>query len=145
MLLLTHTVLCLDAKQSADWNGASAKRKEKRVASCTSYLSVDTKSFFYSDLPRDEAEHWESLLVPKSASRTSVDVAEDCYDLNVPTTCALCTEDSMITGLEKMLAKVKRESWQVTKMGGGHSPFLSRKEDLIGLMEDCLGFRDSRV
>ena len=99
----------------------------------------NTKSVFYSDLPPEEAEHWNSLLIPKSASKTAIDVAEVCYDLDVPITCVLCTEDPMLPMLEGMVEKIKRPRWRVERIGGGHSPFLSRKEELIGILDGCLG------
>ena len=79
------------------------------------------------------------MLVPKSADKTSIDVAPVCYDLDVPTTCILCTDDPMLPMLEGMAAKVKRPSWQVIRIAGGHSPFLSRKEELVGIVQRCLG------
>jgi len=102
---------------------------------------VNTLSVFYHDLPAEEAEYWNSLLVPKSASKTAVDVADVCYDLDVPITYVICTEDPMLDMLEGMVAKVKRPGWDVERMGGGHSPFLSRKEELVRVMEKCLGFQ----
>ncbi|KAL8840568.1 MAG: hypothetical protein Q9170_001254 [Blastenia crenularia] len=103
---------------------------------------VGTKDFFYSDLPPNEAEHWTSLLKPKSASKTSVDVGVVCYDLDVPITYLLCTDGPLIAGLESMITRLKRDSWQLRKMKGGHSPFLSRKEQLIEVMEECLGLQE---
>jgi len=99
----------------------------------------NTKSVFYNDLPPEEAEHWDSLLVPKSASRTAVDVAEVCYDLDVPITYVLCRDDPMFGMLEGMVRKMKRPGWHVERMDGGHSPFLSRKEELVAIIEKCLG------
>lgn len=97
-------------------------------------------SVFYNDLPPAEAKHWNSLLVPKSASKTSVDVADVCYDLDVPITYVLCTEDLMLNMLEGMVAKVKRPSWKVVRISGGHSPFLGRKKELVEIVEKCSGF-----
>lgn len=105
---------------------------------------VNTTSVFYSDLPPQEAEHWNSLLVPKSASKTSVDVAEVCYDIDVPITYLLCTEDPMLAMLEGMVAKVKRPKWRIERIGGGHSPFLGRKKELVAVVEKCLGFREEQ-
>lgn len=101
---------------------------------------VNTLSVFYNDLPPMEAEHWNSLLVPKSASKTSVDVADVCYDLDVPITYLLCTDDPMLVMLEGMVAKVQRQGWKVEKIGGGHSPFVGRKKELLGILEKCSGF-----
>ena len=67
-------------------------------------------------------------------------MAEVCYDLNVPVTYLLCTEDPMLVMLEEMVAKVKRQRWKIERIGGGHSPFLGRKEELVGIVEKCLGF-----
>lgn len=95
-------------------------------------------SVFYNDLHLEEAEHWNSLLVPKSASKTSVDVAEVCYDLDVPITYLLCEEDPMLNMLEGMVAKVRRPAWKIERINGGHSPFLARKRDLVGVIKKCL-------
>ena len=100
---------------------------------------VNTAAAFFSDLPPEEAEHWTSLLIPKSASKTSVDVAEVCYDLDVPITYVLCMDDPMLGMLEGMMANVGRPNWKVERIGGGHLPFLGRKGELIGFIESCLG------
>ncbi|KAK3168974.1 hypothetical protein OEA41_005422 [Lepraria neglecta] len=104
---------------------------------------VDTSPVFYSDLPPKEAAHWNSLLVPKSASKTSVDVAEVCYDLDVPITYLLCTNDPMLGMLEGMVAKVKRPRWNVERIDGGHSPFLGRKKELAEIVEKCSGLTEA--
>ena len=51
--------------------------------------------------------------MPKSASRTAVDVAEVCYDLNVPITYVLCRDDPMFEMLEGMVRKMKRPGCHV--------------------------------
>ncbi len=106
---------------------------------------ANTISVFYNDIPLAEAEYWNPLLVPKSADQTSVDVATVCYDLDIPTTCILCTDEPLLPMLESMVAKVKRRSWQVVRIAGGHSPFRSRKEELVGIVQRCLGLeRESK-
>lgn len=98
----------------------------------------NTKSVFYNDLPAAEADHWDSLLMPKSASKTTIDVAPVCYDLDVPITALLCTRDPMLDMLEGMVAKNKTPQWRVVRIPAGHSPFLSRKDELAEVIERCL-------
>ena len=65
-------------------------------------------------------------------------MAEVRYDIDVPITCALCMEDPMLAMLKGMVAKVKRPNWKVERTGGGHSPFLRRKVELVRIIEGCL-------
>ena len=66
-------------------------------------------------------------------------MADPCYDLDVPITYLLCTDDPVFDMLEAMMVKNKREAWTVEKIGGGHCPFLGRKEELVAVIEKCLG------
>ena len=101
---------------------------------------MNISAIFYSDLSAQEADHWTSLLLPQSAIPSTMPVSNTCYGLDVPITYLLCTEDPAVGMLEgMMLPKVKTDRWRVERIGGGHCPFLSRKEDLIQVIEGCLG------
>ena len=76
--------------------------------------------------------------MPKSADKTSIDVAEICYDLDVPITVLLCTDDLMFEMLQGMAMKLKRPQWRIEKIAGGHSPFLGRKQELTEVIRACL-------
>ena len=66
-------------------------------------------------------------------------VANTCYDLDVPITYIICTEDPAVNMVEGIiLPKVKTDKWRVERMGGGHCPFLSRKEELVQVIEGCM-------
>ena len=93
---------------------------------------------FYSDLDAGEAAYYSSLLLPQSAAPSAVDVADTCYDLDLPITYLLCNDDPLVGMLESMMRKVKRDSWTVERIGGGHCLFLGRKEELMAVIEGCL-------
>ena len=99
---------------------------------------TNTAAVFYNDLPPEDAAHWDSLLLPKSADKTSIDVAPVCYDVDVPITVLLCTDDPMFEMLQGMAMKLKRPRWRIEKIAGGHSPFLGRKQELIEVIRACL-------
>lgn len=46
----------------------------------------------------------------------------------------------MLDMLKGMVKKVRRPTWKVERIGGGHSPFLGRKKELVSVVEKCLGF-----
>lgn len=46
--------------------------------------------------------------------------------------------------LEGMVTKVKRPKWRVARIGGGHSPFLGRKKELVRVIEKCLEFHEGQ-
>lgn len=66
-------------------------------------------------------------------------VSNTCYALDVPIAYLLCTEDPAVGMLEGMLLpKVKTDKWRVERIDAGHCPFLSKQEDLVGVIEGCL-------
>ena len=98
---------------------------------------INVAPYFYGDLSPEEAEHWASLLLPNSAAPAAADVADVCYDLDVPITYLLCSEDPYVQLHERMMNKFKGDNWTVVRLGGGHSPFLSRKEELVEVIKGC--------
>ena len=92
---------------------------------------------FYGDLPSEEAEHWTSLLLPHSAAPAAANVGDVCYDLDVPITYVLCAEDPGVQLQERMVERFKGNNWRVVRIAGGHSPFLSRKEELMEVIQGC--------
>ena len=67
-------------------------------------------------------------------------MAETCFDLDLPTTCILCTEDPMLPMLEGMLDEVKRPEWQMKKIGEGPLPVPGKEARIRGDYRRMLGF-----
>ena len=76
-----------------------------------------------------------------SAVPSAIDVAEPCYGLDLSITYLLCDDDPASSMQEAMMKKVKNETWTVQRMPGGHCPFLGRKDELVAIIEGCLGKR----
>ena len=104
---------------------------------------VNTAPVFYSALSANDAEYWASLLLPQSAVPSFADAGEVCYGLDVPITYLLCNGDVLVGMLERMMNKVKRDGWKVQRIDGDHCPFLSNKEGILRVIEECLSTQDS--
>ena len=100
---------------------------------------ANTSPIFYSDLSPEQADLYTSLLQPQSAIPSTIPVANVCYDLDVTITYLLCNDDPAVEMLDGMMQKVKRASWKVERIDGGHCPFLGRREDLLRVLAQYSG------
>ena len=91
---------------------------------------VNTKPLLYSDLPPDQAAHWDRHLEPQSASVYTTPVQNACWDLDLPVTYVRCTKDPLTSVTDAMVAKMKRANWSIKTIEAGHCPFVGFVEEL---------------
>ena len=85
---------------------------------------INATSFLYSDLPPDQAAHWERHLEPQSASVYTTPVQNTCWDLDLPITYVRCIKDPLTSVTDAMVAKTKRANWSIKTIEAGHCPFV---------------------
>ena len=77
-----------------------------------------------------------SLLQPAALNHATTPVESPCWDVDVPKLYIHCTDDqTLFPWLQmKMLDQVRDETWTVEDLDASHSPFLSKKEELVDIV-----------
>ena len=95
----------------------------------------DPLSTMYNDLPADEAAYWSDRVIPQSSAVKGTVMARCAYAY-VPSTYVVCTGDNAVPPqVQEMFAQLAGA--QVKKIDSGHSPMLSKPEELIALLEEA--------
>ncbi|KAI4912126.1 uncharacterized protein J4E92_010171 [Alternaria infectoria] len=98
------------------------------------YIHALDPHVFYSDLPPDEQAYWFSQIQPHSLASAYAKTTGAAWK-NIPSAYLVCEEDrSMpVVAQEKMIEMARAEGGevQVTRLGCGHSPFLSRVQETV--------------
>ncbi|KAI9725577.1 MAG: hypothetical protein M1828_003065 [Chrysothrix sp. TS-e1954] len=91
---------------------------------------------FYHDLPEKEARMWAEKLEMMDVSRFGTAVTNTCWDVNIPKTYVFTTQDRALplTAQKHMFEAVQDESWDTKSLNCGHSPFLSRVDELVEVL-----------
>lgn len=101
----------------------------------------------FTDLPPQKAAYWTSKLQPPSpsspASISTPRIQTLCWDSSIPTTYISCskvprarvTEAMLMAQMEKEKEKGgRRREWSIKTMEAGGAPFLSRVEEVGGVV-----------
>ncbi|KAI0444935.1 alpha/beta-hydrolase [Xylaria telfairii] len=87
----------------------------------------------YSDLPAEEAGYWESRIVDQSYAVQTTKLTREAYRY-CPSTYVVCENDrGPPPGVQEIFGRAA--SSEIVKIGSGHSPMLSRTEELAGLVD----------
>ena len=103
------------------------------------YTCIDPANSLYGDLSQEEAAHWASQLVPKTAASATGPVPS--YDAwrDIPS-YYLCCENDKAVPLEMQrhmlsLVEARGVSIQVETCSAGHSPCLSQPDVVVALID----------
>ncbi|EMR71587.1 putative methyltransferase domain-containing protein [Eutypa lata UCREL1] len=95
----------------------------------------DPLSTMYNDLPADEAAYWSDRVIPQSSAVKGTVMARCAYAY-VPSTYVVCTGDNAVPPqVQEMFAQLAGA--QVKKIDSGHSPMLSKPEELMALLGEA--------
>ena len=94
-------------------------------------------SIFYNDMSDADAKLWAQNLDIQAASPSITPVKEPCWNLEIPITYMICTNDqaSPVFLQELMLNNVKKSHWKIERRDTGHCPFLSKPEVVVDLIQ----------
>ena len=92
---------------------------------------------FFGDLPKESQNAWAAKLQPANHSICTVPVLRACWDVDVPKTYIVTTEDVALPQKvqEGMIESVRDDTWSVEYIASSHSPFLSRIDELVGIVQ----------
>lgn len=97
----------------------------------------DPQSTMYNDLPAEEAAYWTERVVPQSGAVMGT-LIERCAYTYVPSTYVVCTGDRALPPqVQEMFAQLAGAT-SVCKIEAGHSPMLSKPEEIMALIEDAV-------
>ncbi|KAF1984079.1 alpha/beta-hydrolase [Aulographum hederae CBS 113979] len=101
----------------------------------------DSGDVFYNDLDPSERGQWVDILTPQSGKAFTFPTSGTCWDLDIRKAYIMTKADLVVPyyAQEAMVGRVRRpdDQWQLITMEGevGHSPFLSRVEQLVGILK----------
>ena len=80
------------------------------------------------------------MLQPAAHHSVTTPVVRACWDLDVPKTYIVTTEDvAMPAELQNaMIESVRDDTWSVKHIASSHSPFLSRIDELVSIVESLI-------
>ena len=80
------------------------------------------------------------MLQPASHHSVTTPVIRACWDLDVPKTYIVTTEDVAMpmNAQDAMIESVRDDTWSVQHIASSHSPFLSRIKELVEILEDLI-------
>ncbi|KAI1333059.1 alpha/beta-hydrolase [Xylariaceae sp. FL0255] len=96
----------------------------------------DAAKILYSDLPAEEAEYWESKVVDQSWAVQTTEITQDAYR-DVPSTYVVCEKDKGPPPQAQEMWALASNS-RVLRLDSGHSPMLSRTEELVDLIDEAI-------
>lgn len=96
----------------------------------------DPQSTIYNDLPTEEAAYWTERVVPQSSGVMGTTI-ERCAYTYVPSTYVVCMGDRALPPqVQEMFAQLAGAT-RVRKIEAGHSPMLSKPEEVMALIEEA--------
>lgn len=97
------------------------------------FTMKDTASRLYHDLPPDEAKYWASKIIDQSYAVLTTTITRTAYKY-IPSTYVITEHDQAVPSqYQEMFAAVTGSV--VKKMHSGHSPQLSKPDELTDLVE----------
>ena len=93
-------------------------------------------------MPEESQKFWVAKLQQASHKICTTPVGRACWDVDVPKTYIVTTEDVAlpVEQQEAMIKSVWDDTWSVKYIASSHSPFLSRIDELVGILEDLIYF-----
>ncbi|KAH8594378.1 alpha beta-hydrolase [Bisporella sp. PMI_857] len=90
---------------------------------------------FYSDLPKEEQEHWVSELAPGPAIAQQTPLTYTAYQ-HYPSTYLFCTGDEALPiEVQQMMVERSGAKFDTESCTAGHSPFLSQPEVVLEIIK----------
>jgi pimeloyl-ACP methyl ester carboxylesterase len=89
----------------------------------------DAANILYNDLPRDQAEFWESKIINQSHAVQTTELTRTAYAY-LPSTYLICENDQAAPAqYQEMFAGTAGAT--VEKIAAGHSPWFTKNEELV--------------
>ncbi|KAL2291328.1 hypothetical protein FJTKL_13941 [Diaporthe vaccinii] len=99
------------------------------------FTMKETASTIYHDLPPEEARYWASKIIDQSYAVQSTPIFRTAYKY-IPSTCVVAEDDHALPlQYQEMFAAATGAD--VKKIHSGHSPQLSKPEELADLIEEA--------
>lgn len=96
----------------------------------------DPQSTMYNDLPAEAAAYWAERVIPQSSGVMGTTI-ERCAYTYVPSTYVACNGDRALPPqVQEMFAQLAGAT-SVHKIEAGHSPMLSKPEEVMALIEEA--------
>ncbi|KAI9727709.1 MAG: hypothetical protein M1828_005937 [Chrysothrix sp. TS-e1954] len=94
----------------------------------------------YNDLNELDRKQYSRMLKQQSVAASNLEMLDSCWKSELPKLYIHTTKDLAVPmDLQKtMLEGVQDDSWTVREMDGGHSCFVSKKEETASVMIDVL-------
>lgn len=103
------------------------------------YTMKNTASLIYQDLPPEEASYWASKIIDQSYAVQTTPVSRAAYKY-IPSTYVM-TEDDQAVPLQYQEMFAAATGAEVKRIASGHSPQLSKPEELAELVEAAAEMR----
>lgn len=98
------------------------------------FTMKETASTIYHDLPPEEARHWASKIIDQSYAVQTTPISRTAYRY-IPSTYVVAEDDHALpVQYQEMFAATTGS--EVKKIQSGHSPQLSKTEELADLIEE---------
>lgn len=101
----------------------------------------NTASTIYHDLPPEEARYWASKIIDQSYAVQNTPITRTAYKY-IPSTYVV-TEDDHALPLQYQEMFAAATGAEVKKIQSGHSPQLSKPEELADLIEEAAAAVDT--
>ncbi len=99
----------------------------------------DPIGMLYHDLPPHEAEHWVTEIRPHSYKTFEASFETEASWLGIGSSYLVCEDDKAIpVEFQESMVREAREKgakMDVVRVGGGHSPFLGRIDEVVSWIE----------
>ncbi|KAI1506466.1 alpha/beta-hydrolase [Biscogniauxia marginata] len=97
----------------------------------------DAAKILYNDLPPEEAEYWASKIIDQSYAVQTTKLSRAAYRY-IPSTYVICENDK---GPPPQFQEVcgKNAKAEIRRMNSGHSPMLSKTDELVKLITVAAG------
>ena len=95
---------------------------------------------FFRRYPRRISEVLGSKIAAGKPQYLHNTVGRACWDVDVPKIDIVTTEDVAlpVEQQEAMIKSVWDDTWSVKYIASSHSPFLSRIDEFVGILEDLI-------
>lgn len=105
------------------------------------FTMKETASTIYHDLPPEEARYWASKIIDQSYAVQNTSITRTAYEY-IPSTYAV-TEDDRALPMQYQEMFAAATGAEVKKIQSGHSPQLSKPEELADLIEEAAAAVDT--
>ena len=96
---------------------------------------MDPDHHFYNDLPKQQQDHWISILKPNPAITQLTPISYTAY-MRHPVTYLFCENDQAVPlQVQKTMVASNGPHFQTETCASGHSPFLSMPETVLKIVE----------